>query len=154
IPSDSMMPTLQDGDFIIVNKYDYGLRLPVINRKIVRIGELARGDVVVFLFPPDPKVHFIKRVVGLPGDHVRVQSDRLIVNGQAVPLRMLSRYDDGCYHNFRLESETLGRHEHQLLSCLTPNEIVAPPSATCARRMDGNYNYECIEPQAGERDRG
>ena len=72
IPSDSMMPTLVDGDFIIVNKYDYGLRLPVINRKFVRIGEPQRGDVVVFRFPPDPSVNYIKRLVGLPGDRVRV----------------------------------------------------------------------------------
>jgi signal peptidase I len=155
IPSDSMMPTLQDGDFILVNKYAYGLRLPVLDRKIVKVGELERGDVVVFRFPPDPSVHFVKRVVGLPGDRVRVLSDQLIVNGQAVRLRVLSRYDDGCYHNFRLESEILGHHEHQVLSCLTPNEIVAPASATCARKMDGNYNYECLEPQLqGERDRG
>src|SRR5580698_3999035 len=67
IPSDSMMPTLLDGDFIIVNKFAYGLRLPVINRKVVSIGEPQRGDVVVFRFPPNPSVNFIKRLVGLPG---------------------------------------------------------------------------------------
>ena len=66
-----MMPTLVDGDFIIVNKFAYGLRLPVLDRKVVAIGEPQRGDVVVFRFPPDPAVNYIKRVVGLPGDHVR-----------------------------------------------------------------------------------
>src|SRR6516162_2821064 len=89
IPSDSMMPTLLDGDFIIVNKYDYGLRLPVINYKFMRIGEPARGDVMVFRFPPDPSVNYIKRVVGLPGDRVRVLNDQLIINGQPVPLRLV-----------------------------------------------------------------
>ncbi len=74
IPSDSMMPTLLDGDFIIVNKYAYGLRLPVINRKIIPVGSPQRGDVVVFRYPRDPSVNYIKRLVGLPGDHVVVRS--------------------------------------------------------------------------------
>jgi|SRR5579862_5865149 len=153
IPSDSMMPTLLDGDFIIVNKYDYGLRLPVVNRKFLRIGEPARGDVMVFRFPPDPSVNYIKRVVGLPGDRVRVINDQLIVNGQPVPLRLLRRYDDGCYHNFRLDAEILDHHEHEVLSCQTPEEIVVPATASCTRKMD--RNYECVEPEVpGERDHG
>src|SRR5471030_1617732 len=82
IPSDSMMPTLLDGDFIVVNKYAYGLRLPVINRKIVQIGEPRRGDVVVFRWPVDPSTNFIKRLVGLPGDHVEVRDNHVWVNGQ------------------------------------------------------------------------
>lgn len=153
IPSDSMMPTLLDGDFIIVNKYAYGLRLPVINRKFMRVGEPARGDVMVFRFPPDPSINYIKRVVGLPGDRVRVLNDQLIINGQPVPLRLVRRFDDGCYHNFRLQSELLGRHEHEVLSCLTPEDLVVPPTASCPRRMD--HNYECVEPDVpGEPDHG
>ncbi|HTW73613.1 MAG TPA: signal peptidase I [Steroidobacteraceae bacterium] len=152
IPSDSMMPTLLDGDFIIVNKYDYGLRLPVLDRKIVPIGEPHRGDVVVFRFPPDPSVNYIKRLVGLPGDHVRVFNDQLIINGKPVPLVLDRRYDDGCYHNMRLSTEVLGRHTHQVLSCLTPYEIVAPVTPTCHRRMD--RNYVCVEPDMGEADHG
>src|SRR5882672_619364 len=66
IPSDSMMPTLLDGDFIFVNKYAYGLRLPVINYKVVPIGEPRRGDVIVFRLPSDPSTNYIKRLVGLP----------------------------------------------------------------------------------------
>ena len=85
IPSDSMMPTLLDGDFIIVNKYAYGLRLPVLNRKILAVGEPQRGDVVVFRYPIDPSTNYIKRLVGLPGDHVVVQDDRIIINGKPVP---------------------------------------------------------------------
>src|SRR5690349_7905062 len=85
IPSDSMMPTLLDGDFIVVNKYAYGLRLPVLNRKVVAIGEPQRGDVVVFRYPNDPSTNFIKRLVGLPGDHVEVRDNRIVINGQPVP---------------------------------------------------------------------
>jgi signal peptidase I len=155
IPSDSMMPTLLDGDFIIVNKFAYGLRLPVLNTKILNIGEPARGDVVVFHFPPDPAVNYIKRLVGLPGDHVQIVSDQLIINGQPVPLQPGpqndGRYDDGCYHNMRLSTEVLGTHRHQTLACLTPGEISAPPSATCNRHLE--RNYECVEPPLdGDRD--
>jgi signal peptidase I len=144
IPSDSMMPTLLDGDFIIVNKYAYGLRLPVLDQKVVSIGEPQRGDVVVFHYPPDPAVNFIKRLVGLPGDHVRIRSDQLIINGVPVPLQADGRYDDGCYHNMRQSTEILGTHRHQTLSCLTPDEIVAAPSSSCNRKLE--RNYECIEP--------
>jgi len=151
IPSDSMMPTLLDGDFIIVNKFAYGLRLPVLNFKLLGIGEPARGDVVVFHFPPDPAVNYIKRLVGLPGDHVLIESDQLIINGEPVPLKDDGRYDDGCYHDMRLSTEVLGTHRHQTLSCLTPGDISAPPSASCTRRLE--RNYECVEPAvAGERD--
>jgi signal peptidase I len=151
IPSDSMMPTLLDGDFIIVNKYAYGLRLPVLDQKFVAIGEPQRGDVVVFHYPPDPAINFIKRVVGLPGDHVRITSDQLIINGVPVPLQSDGRYDDGCYHNMRLSTEIIGNHRHQTLSCLTPDEIVAAPSASCSRRLE--RNYECVEPNVpGMRD--
>jgi len=154
IPSDSMMPTLLDGDFIIVNKYDYGLRLPVLDRKIVPVGEPQRGDVVVFRFPPDPSVNYIKRLVGLPGDHVQVYNDQLIINDNPVPLHLDRRLDDGCYHNMRLSTEVLGRHTHQTMSCLTPTEIDAPAGPTCDRRsMD--RNYICVEPDSsGQSDHG
>jgi len=144
IPSDSMMPTLLDGDFIVVNKFAYGLRLPVLGTKIVEIGEPKRGDVVVFHFPPDPAVNYIKRLAGLPGDHVEIVSDQLIINGQPVPLQSDGRYDDGCYHYMRLSSEILGTHTHQTLSCLTPDEIGAPPGPTCNRQLE--RNYVCVEP--------
>ena len=72
IPSDSMMPTLLDGDFIFVNKFTYGLRLPVLNTEIVDFGSPQRGDVVVFRLPSDPSTNYIKRLVGLPGDHIVV----------------------------------------------------------------------------------
>jgi signal peptidase I len=86
IPSASMMPGLVDGDFIFVNKFTYGLRLPVLNTKILPIGEPKRGDVIVFRLPSDPSVNFIKRLVGLPGDHVVVHDNRVFINGKEMPL--------------------------------------------------------------------
>ena len=151
IPSDSMMPTLLDGDFIVVNKFAFGLRLPALGTKILNIGEPQRGDVVVFHFPPDPAVNYIKRLAGLPGDHVEIVSDQLIINGQPVPLQSDGRYDDGCYHNMRLSTEVLGAHRHQTLSCLTPEELSVPPAASCSRRLE--RNYMCVEPSVpGEHD--
>jgi signal peptidase I len=85
IPSGSMMPTLLVGDFILVNKYAYGIRLPVLNTKVLDLGSPERGDVVVFRFPKDPQVDYIKRVVGVPGDHVAYQDKTLYVNGEKIP---------------------------------------------------------------------
>ncbi len=82
IPSDSMMPTLVHGDFIFVNKWRYGLRLPVVNTKFVDIGMPERGDVVVFRKPTDPSLVLIKRLVGMPGDTVEVVGARVLINGK------------------------------------------------------------------------
>ncbi|MEE1540541.1 MAG: signal peptidase I, partial [Arenicellales bacterium] len=86
IPSGSMLPTLNIGDFILVNKFDYGLRLPILNKKLVELDSPQRGEVMVFRFPQDPSVHFIKRIVGLPGDEILIRNKRLIINGEPVPL--------------------------------------------------------------------
>jgi signal peptidase I len=86
IPSDSMMPTLFDGDFIFVSKYSYGLRLPVSNTLVYATGTPQRGDVIVFRLPPNPKINYIKRLIGLPGDVIRVdENNQLYVNGKVVP---------------------------------------------------------------------
>jgi signal peptidase I len=86
IPSDSMMPTLFDGDFIFVSKYSYGLRLPVTNTLLVPTGTPQRGDVIVFRLPPNPKINYIKRLVGLPGDRIRVdENNQLYVNDKPMP---------------------------------------------------------------------
>jgi signal peptidase I len=86
IPSDSMMPTLFDGDFIFVSKYSYGLRLPVTNTLVVATGTPQRGDVIVFRLPPNPKINYIKRLVGLPGDRIRVdENNQLYVNDRPMP---------------------------------------------------------------------
>ncbi len=87
IPSGSMMPTLLEGDFIFVQKFAYGLRLPVTETKIIETGTPERGDVVVFRLPSDPSINYIKRVVGLPGDKVVYERQRLTINGKTVSLQ-------------------------------------------------------------------
>ncbi|WP_025732971.1 signal peptidase I [Carnimonas nigrificans] len=90
IPSGSMEPTLDVGDFITVNKFSYGLRLPVLDTKIIPTGEPKRGDVVVFRYPVNPEQDFIKRVIGLPGDHIRYQDEQLYINGEKVDKTLVS----------------------------------------------------------------
>jgi signal peptidase I len=115
IPSESMMPTLFKGDFIFVNKFAYGLRLPVLNTKILKIGEPKHGDVVVFRLPSDPSIDYIKRVVGLPGDVVEYEdsSKQLKINGQPVEMQLLGAYEGEPFTT--LGREKLGEHDHQLL---------------------------------------
>jgi signal peptidase I len=115
IPSESMMPTLFKGDFIFVNKFAYGLRLPVLNTKIVKIGEPKHGDVVVFRLPSDPTVDYIKRVVGLPGDVVDYEdsSKHLTINGQPIEMQLVGAYEGEPYTT--LGREKLGDHDHELL---------------------------------------
>jgi signal peptidase I len=139
IPSDSMMPTLLDGDFILVNKYAYGLRWPVSHAKFLTIGAPERGDVTVFRWPVDPSVNYVKRVVGLPGDLVEVRADQLIINGQPVPLVEKARYSDGCYLNMRLADESLGKIKHEVLHCVTPDMLAIPPLASCNRNIGQSY---------------
>ena len=92
IPSGSMVPTLLVGDFILVNKFTYGIRLPAVNRKVIELGSPARGDVVVFRYPVDPSVPFIKRVIGIPGDRIVYRDHRLLLNGEAVPAEDLGSF--------------------------------------------------------------
>lgn len=115
IPSSSMLPTLETGDFILVNKYEYGVRLPVLHTEVVELGKPDRGDVVVFRYPVNPKYDYIKRVVGLPGDEVTYRDKQLAINGEVVEQRYLEE--------IRLESgvtaekfeEQLGDSWHELL---------------------------------------
>jgi signal peptidase I len=98
IPSNSMMPTLLTGDFILVNKFAYGLRLPITNKKFLALGEPQRGDVVVFHFPgrtpddPNKGVDFIKRVIGLPGDRIGYHDNQVLVNGNPIPYTEIGTY--------------------------------------------------------------
>jgi signal peptidase I len=115
IPSSSMMPTLLVGDFIFVNKYAYGLRLPVINTKIVDIGEPRRGDVIVFRLPSEPGTNYIKRLVGLPGDTIRYANKKLYVNDQPVELFAEGMYDGEDQPGSLLVRERLGPVEHEIL---------------------------------------
>jgi signal peptidase I len=151
-----MMPTLQDGDFILVNKFSYGLRLPVLNTRIVGIGEPERGDVVVFRYPPNPRINYIKRVVGLPGDRVKVVSDRIYVNDVPLEEKLVERYQDGCYENMRLNEVHTGEHVHHTLSCLTSGYLPGPQLPACNRRIERSYSCMEGEPPlaGGEADRG
>jgi signal peptidase I len=164
IPSDSMMPTLLDGDFIVVNKFAYGLRLPVVNEKFISTGMPQRGDVVVFRKPGQENVNYIKRLVGLPGDRIEVHDDQLVVNGEKIAQAAEGAYNDGCYIGLRLSTETLGEHTHQVMSCRSPNTLL--PSLmlgrsarlpTCNRKsvVERSGNYICDESLgAGSADRG
>ena len=116
IPSSSMVPTLLVGDFILVNKFTYGIRLPVANVKVVALGSPARGDVMVFRFPEDPSLDYIKRVVGVPGDRVEYRNKRLAINGKPVPLRQVEDYlsRERIQYSSRFV-ETLNGVEHEIL---------------------------------------
>ena len=119
IPSGSMMPTLLVGDFIMVNKFSYGIRLPVINKKVIDIGSPERGDVVVFRYPLDPTTDYIKRIVGLPGDQISYHRKTLFVNGEPQKLEDLGIYD--AYGSgirmagVRMAKEQLGEAAHDVL---------------------------------------
>ena len=116
IPSGSMVPTLLVGDLILVNKYHYGVRLPVINKKIIELNKPQRGDVMVFRYPANPSIDYIKRVVGVPGDEVSYRNQRLYLNGQQVETTALPEfYDDDSTRYFKQYSEKLGSVEHNIL---------------------------------------
>ena len=119
IPSGSMMPTLLAGDFILVNKFKYGIRLPVLNKKVYEINDPQRGDVVVFRFPMDPGTDYIKRVIGLPGDHIEYKDKTLIINGEKVPQIPAGSYtavgSGLSMSGAAVREEQLGDIKHQIL---------------------------------------
>jgi signal peptidase I len=110
-----MVPTLLIGDFIFVNKFTYGLRLPVVNTKILEIGEPERGDVVVFQLPSEPSTNYIKRLVGLPGDVVKYVNKRLYINDEPVDVELVGPYEGEGQRGATLLRETLGDRQHDVL---------------------------------------
>ena len=120
IPSGSMLPTLKIGDFILVNKFDYGLRLPVVGKTVYEVGQPSRGDVMVFKYPEDPNINFIKRVVGIPGDTVEYRNKVVYVNGAMQTLTRM--VPDGSLVVPPLTeeaSEQLGDREHRIWPRMT-----------------------------------
>ncbi len=117
IPSGSMIPTLLVGDLILVNKFHYGVRLPVINLKVTEGQKPQRGDVMVFRYPPKPSLDYIKRVVGTPGDEVAYLNKRLTVNGQVIETVAVPEFfDEDAMRYFKQYQETLGEHKHGILN--------------------------------------
>ena len=139
IPSSSMVPTLLVGDFILVNKFTYGIRLPVANKKVMELGSPRRGDVMVFRYPEDPSLDYIKRVVGLPGDRLEYRNKRLTINGTQVPVRQIDDYLSKERMQFsRRYLETLNGVEHEILLEEDAPAFVAPSRAF---PHAGNCNY-------------
>ncbi|MGH8444253.1 MAG: signal peptidase I [Solimonas sp.] len=132
IPSGSMIPTLSIGDFILVNKFTFGLRDPVFHHKLVELNEPKRGDIVVFRWPVDPTKDFIKRIVGVPGDHIVYRNKQLFVNGEAAPLDADGAFPVPGFPSvlYRMD-EHLGDVEHKIL--VNPDrqpddfELIVPP---------------------------
>jgi signal peptidase I len=143
IPSGSMIPTLLVGDFILVNKFTYGIRLPVINKKIIPLNEPQRGDVMVFRYPEDPSLDYIKRVVGIPGDVVAYQNKRLSINGQPVEMSKTADYlhPERLYYSEQYLAK-MGEINHSLL-----NDTDAPAFIPDAGRFP--YRENCTYNAAG-----
>ncbi len=116
IPSGSMLPTLQNGDLILVNKFDYGLRLPILGTKIIPLGSPERGDAIVFKYPVEPELDYIKRVVGLPGDIIEYRNKILSINGERVPqIRNGDYYEPDRTMYIGRYLEELGQTQHNIL---------------------------------------
>jgi signal peptidase I len=151
IPSGSMKPTLLVGDFILVNKYTYGIRIPVINKKAIAINDVKRGDVVVFRYPADPSVDYIKRVVGTPGDKISYRGKRLTINGEAVPVQGAGFYTDAELNFLRLPTfiEKLGERSHQMMIVPAQPPVDLAQVRQFADRKNCEYNddgFSCVVP--------
>jgi signal peptidase I len=147
IPSSSMVPTLLVGDLILVNKYTYGVRLPIINQKIIEIGRPDRGDVVVFKYPIDPTIDYIKRVVGVPGDKISYKNKKLTINGNPVVYRELPDYlDEQSLTYSKHYSEALTTKGHGILNFeSSPTFVVNQEDFIgCEYDVEG---FDCVVPE-------
>jgi len=149
IPSGSMIPTLAVGDLILVNKFHYGIRLPVLNTKLVDHKAVKRGDVIVFRYPVDPRADYIKRVVGLPGDTLAYLNKRLTINGQPVATTALpDYYDEDSLRYAQQWQEVLGDKPHRVLTDKAVPPFVMgsfehPHAQACQYTAEG---VQCIVP--------
>ena len=151
IPSSSMVPTLLVGDLILVNKFTYGIRLPVLNKKVIEVNNPQRGDVMVFKYPMDTTQDYIKRVIGVPGDKITYENKRLTVNGKPVEYTAMDDYldDEHLVYNKQF-TENLTGVSHRILNneqapTLNRADVkLFPHSEAC------NYSYEgftCVVPE-------
>jgi signal peptidase I len=149
IPSSSMVPTLQIGDLILVNKFTYGIRLPIVNKKIIAINNPQRGDVMVFKFPKDMSLDYIKRVVGVPGDKVVYKNKKLSINGQPLAYERLTEYlDEERLSYFSQYRENLTGVSHGILNDdkvpgYVPSPDAFPQHELCRYDLEG---FECTVP--------
>jgi len=151
IPSGSMKPTLLVGDFILVNKYTYGIRIPVVNKKVLDVNPIARGDVVVFRYPAAPSVDYIKRVIGLPGDRIDYRNKRLSINGEPVSVQNSGFYTDAELNYLRLPTylEKVGEHTHQMMVVPAQPPVELAQVRQFAHRDNCEYNdegFSCTVP--------
>lgn len=118
VPTSSLAPTVLPGDFIAVKQYAYGLRLPVLNTKILNIGEPQRGQIFLFRYPPNPSVTFVKRVIGIPGDHIEYRNKILYINGKEADQKLLEHThyvdENGLYYTENLLEEDLDGVKHKI----------------------------------------
>lgn len=146
IPSGSMIPTLLVGDFILVNKFTYGIRVPVLNTKVIPVSEPRRGDVMVFRYPENPSLDYIKRVVGTPGDTVAYRNKRLTVNGELVPVDAEPDYnyaDSGLnFISARRFRETVDGHGHSVIVNLDAPPVQLAGVRSFPHRENCEYNDE------------
>ncbi len=126
IPSGSMMPTLLAGDYILVNKFTYGLRVPILNYTFIEMNKPKQGDVIVFHYPPNPKIDYIKRVIGVPGDKIQYQDKQLIINGKKLEVTFENDYEYAMQGaniiSARKSKEQLGDVPHDILVHDIPNQ--------------------------------
>jgi signal peptidase I len=145
IPSGSMIPTLLVGDLILVSKFHYGVRLPVINKKIIDNNAVQRGDVMVFRYPVDPRLDYIKRVVGLPGDEITYVNQILSVNGQPVTVVAQGEfYDEDSLRYSPQFSEKLGNVEHRILVEPRRQAYYGPDPKTFPNAQNCRYSPEGV----------
>jgi signal peptidase I len=151
IPSSSMLPTLYVGDLILVNKFTYGIRLPIINKKILEINHPQRGDVMVFKYPENPSLDYIKRVVGIPGDKIVYRNKRLSVNGKDVAYEALPDFlDDERLGYSNQFAENLTGTKHRILNDEKMPAFVRDPHQFPKRELC-NYDdsgFSCTVPEA------
>lgn len=142
IPSGSMIPTLLIGDFILVNKYEYGIRLPVVNKKIIDVGEPQRGDVMVFRYPKDESLDYIKRVIGVPGDVVRYENKKLTINGKPAEYSALPDYldEERLAYSKHFTEKLPGGPEHGILNDTDRPAFVAGADPDFPFRENCTYN--------------